>query len=108
MLVLLTLYPQKYIVVSPSSDKWTYCKSLWINALAKRPECERQTRMRSWRRWRQRGPWGGRTWGPSAGLLDGESLMGGPAVTAGLLGKYGRLCQSLEEGRRHERDDRLV
>ena len=29
----------KEIVVSLSSDKYTYCKSLWIKASAERPEC---------------------------------------------------------------------
>ena len=60
--------------------------------------------VRSRRWWRRRGAAvGAPTWGPSGGLLDGESLMGGPAVTAGLLGKYGGLCQRLEEDRRQER-----
>ena len=31
---------QGYIVASLSSDKCTYCKSLWIKASAKRPECK--------------------------------------------------------------------
>ena len=35
-----SLYPQRYIVVSLSSDKWTYCESLWIKASDKRPECK--------------------------------------------------------------------
>ena len=42
LLVLWTslLYRKRYIVVSFSSDKWTYCKSLWIKAFAKCPKCK--------------------------------------------------------------------
>ena len=39
----LLLCPQRYIVVSLSSDKWTYCNlycMLWIKASDKRPECK--------------------------------------------------------------------
>ena len=36
------LYRQRYIVISLSSDKCTYCKSLWIKASAERPECKRK------------------------------------------------------------------
>ena len=32
------LYRQKYIFFPLSSDEWTYCKSLWIKASAKRPK----------------------------------------------------------------------
>lgn len=32
------------------------------------------------------------TWGASAGLSDGEFLMRGVTITAGLPGKDGRLC----------------
>lgn len=39
------------------------------------------------------------TWGASAGLSDGELLMGCAAIAAGLAGKDGRLCQSLRQRR---------
>ena len=35
-----SLYPQRYIVVSLSSDKFTYCKSVWRKASAKQAECK--------------------------------------------------------------------
>lgn len=43
------------------------------------------------------------TWGASAGLSDGEFLMGGATITTGLPGKDGGLCQSLRQ-RGGERD----
>lgn len=38
------------------------------------------------------------TWGPSAGLSNGESLMRGATLTAGVLSKESRLSQHLREG----------
>lgn len=40
------------------------------------------------------------TWGAPAGLGDGEFLMRGAAITTGLPGKDGRLCQCLRETER--------
>ena len=33
---------QRYIVVSLSSDKYTYCKLLWIKASSKCPKCKKK------------------------------------------------------------------
>lgn len=44
-----------------------------------------------------------KTWGASASLSNGEFLMRGATITAGLSGKDGRLCQSLWQ-REREKD----
>ena len=43
------------VVVSLSADECTYCKSLWINASAKCPQCNIEMRGGEGRAWEMRG-----------------------------------------------------